>query len=224
MKDKIMMKDKIKSKLDEIRAGNGNSVPIDEITSVVESILTSMSGDISSSDFTLYHELEVLALYIDNAKMEIASLRPDEIQQEHIPSATDELDAIVAHTEEATGTILDAAEKLEELAASSDKKTAETITEAVTSIYEACNFQDITGQRITKVVKTLKHIEEKVDALISAFGEHVNNGLEERKKTDGETKKRNEELSEDQKLEHGPQLKENAQSQQEIDAILFGND
>ena len=218
------MKDKIKSKLDEIRADNGDSVPIDEITSVVESILTSMSGDISSSDFKLYHELEVLALYIDNAKMEIASLRPDEIQQEHIPSATDELDAIVAHTEEATGTILDAAEKLEELAASSDKKTAETITEAVTSIYEACNFQDITGQRITKVVKTLKHIEQKVDALISAFGEQVNNGLEEKKKADGETKKKSEERSEDEVLMHGPQLEENAQSQKEIDAILFGND
>ena len=218
------MKDKIKSKLDEIRAGNGDSVPINEITSVVESILTSMSGDISSSDFKLYHELEVLALYIDNAKLEIALLRPDEIQQEHIPSATDELDAIVAHTEEATGTILDAAEKLEELAASSDKKTAETITEAVTSIYEACNFQDITGQRITKVVKTLKHIEQKVDALISAFGEQVNDGLEEKQKADGETKKKSEERSEDEVSMHGPQLDENAQSQKEIDAILFGND
>ncbi len=218
------MKDKIKSKLDEIRAGNGDSVPINEITSVVESILTSMSGDISSSDFKLYHELEVLALYIDNAKMEIALLRPDEIQQEHIPSATDELDAIVAHTEEATGTILDAAEKLEELAASSDKKTAETITEAVTSIYEACNFQDITGQRITKVVKTLKHIEQKVDALISAFGEQVNDGLEEKQKADGEMKKKSEERSEDEVSMHGPQLEENAQSQKEIDAILFGND
>ena len=218
------MKDKIKSKLDEIRAGNGDSVPINEITSVVESILTSMSGDISSSDFKLYHELEVLALYIDNAKMEIALLRPDEIQQEHIPSATDELDAIVAHTEEATGTILDAAEKLEELAASSDKKTAETITEAVTSIYEACNFQDITGQRITKVVKTLKHIEQKVDALISAFGEQVNDGLEEKQEADGETKKKSEERREDEIPMHGPQLEENAQSQKEIDAILFGND
>ena len=218
------MKDKIKSKLDENRADDGDSVPIDGITSVVERILTSMSGDISSSDFKLYHELEVLALYIDNAKMEIASFRPDEIQQEHIPSATDELDAIVAHTEEATGTILDAAEKLEELAASSDKKTAEIITEAVTSIYEACNFQDITGQRITKVVKTLKHIEQKVDALISAFGEQVNNGLEEKKKAGGETKKKSEERSEDEVLMHGPQLEENAQSQKEIDAILFGND
>ena len=91
------MKDKIKGKLDEIRADHSETVPIGEITAVVESILTSMSGDISSSDFKLYHELEVLALYIDNAKMEIASLRPDEIQHEPIPSATDELDPTLAH-------------------------------------------------------------------------------------------------------------------------------
>ena len=160
----------------------------------------------------------------DKIKSKLDEIRADEIQQEYIPSATDELDAIVAHTEEATGTILDAAEKLEELAASSDKKTAETITEAVTSIYEACNFQDITGQRITKVVKTLKHIEQKVDALISAFGEQVNDGLEEKQKADGETKKKSEERNEDEVSMHGPQLEENAQSQKEIDAILFGND
>jgi chemotaxis protein CheZ len=214
------MKDEIKIKLDKIRADHSDSVPIDEITSVVESILTSMSGDISSSDFKLYHELEVLALYIDNAKLEIAALRPDEIQEEHIPSATDELGAIVAHTEEATGTILDAAEKLEELAASSNKKTAAVISDAVTSIYEACNFQDITGQRITKIVKALKHIENKVDALISAFGEQAQKNLAKK----AEIQKEEEAPKEDEDLLNGPQLVEKAQSQQEIDALLFGDD
>ncbi len=43
----------------------------------------------------------------------------------------------------------------------------------MTQVYEACNFQDITGQRITKVVNTLKHIEEKVEALVSAFGDEI---------------------------------------------------
>jgi chemotaxis protein CheZ len=215
-----MMKDEIKIKLDEIRADHSDSVPIDEITAVVESILTSMSGDISSSDFKLYHELEVLALYIDNAKLEIAALRPDEIQEEHIPSATDELGAIVAHTEEATGTILDAAEKLEELAASSNKKTAAIISDAVTSIYEACNFQDITGQRITKIVKALKHIEKKVDGLISAFGEKAQKNVTKK----AEIQQEEGAPKADEDLLNGPQLVEKAQSQQEIDALLFGDD
>ena len=36
---------------------------------------------------------------------------------------------------------------------------------------EACNFQDITGQRITKVVNTLKFVEERIDAMIEIWGE-----------------------------------------------------
>jgi len=89
--------------------------------------------DISLAGMRLVSEVPHPVDKTCHAKMEIASLCPDEIQAEHIPSATDELDAIVAHTEEATVTILDAAEKLEELAASSDKKTAEAITEKVTT-------------------------------------------------------------------------------------------
>src|SRR5439155_10067 len=49
----------------------------------------------------------------------------------------------------------------------------EKVTDAVTQVYESCNFQDITGQRITKVVRALKHIESKVDALVGAFGEDI---------------------------------------------------
>ena len=45
--------------------------------------------------------------------------------------------------------------------------------DATTRIYEACSFQDITGQRITKVVKALHGIEEKVDAFVAAFGDEI---------------------------------------------------
>ncbi len=51
-----------------------------------------------------------------------------------------------------------------------------------------------------------------------------NDGLDEKKKAEGETKKKDEKLSEDEKLMHGPQLVEKAKSQKEIDALLFGDD
>src|SRR3546814_10175717 len=50
---------------------------------------------------------------------------------------------------------------------------AEKITDAVTRVYEACNFQDITGQRITKAVKALQHIEQKVAGLPAVFGADI---------------------------------------------------
>src|SRR6202021_1194177 len=84
---------------------------------------------------------------------------------------TDELDAIVAHTASATNAILESCETLDEVGTAVSGEMAAKLTDATTRIYEACSFQDITGQRITKVVATLKAIEEKVASIIAAFGD-----------------------------------------------------
>ena len=180
------------------------------VASVVEAVVASLSGDMSVADLKLYHELEQLARYIQSAKRELAQIQPKDIS-ERIPAATDELDAVVLHTAEATGTILDACEGIEKLTATMPSETGNTVASAVTRIYEACNFQDITGQRITKVVKTLKYIEEKIDALLTAFGE----GL-----TDVPPPPPPEPEDENARLMHGPQLPAVANKQDEIDAIL----
>ena len=190
----------------------------DEIQEVVTEMLTSMEGDLSEMNLKLYAEVESLARYIVTAKSEIAALRPDEIMSDHIPSATDELDAIVGSTEEATNGILQAMESLEGLTAEMDPAMAEKVTEAVTLVYESCNFQDITGQRITKVVKALKHIEDRVDALVAAFGDEIHKYREQQPARE-EPKK-----SADEKLLNGPQLPEQAGNQAEIDALLASFD
>jgi chemotaxis protein CheZ len=95
-------------------------------------------------------------------KAEIAEISVDAITESHIPNATDELDAIVAHTAQATDQILESCETLDRMAEVLDDEQAEMLRNATTQIYEACGFQDITGQRITKIVKALKMIEAKV--------------------------------------------------------------
>ncbi len=186
-----------------------------EITDIVQNVLHSLSGDVSARDIRLYEELESLAKYIREAKTEIATLKPADISEEHIPLATDELDAIVAHTEEATGTILDCAEKIEEVAKDIDKAAAAALEECVTRIYEACNFQDITGQRNNKVVKTLKHIEERVNNVVVALGHEEGAAPEAKKKTEPSSQEVN-----DSDLLNGPQMPEEAFSQDDIDALL----
>src|SRR3546814_13096527 len=54
-----------------------------------------------------------------------------------------------------------------------DTEVGAQVSASVTSIFEACGFQDITGQRITKVVTALQKIETKVDALLNAFGDDI---------------------------------------------------
>lgn len=206
-------------RLEALRRDLGESVRIDQIADVVRAMLTGMSGDISAADLKLYHELESLAIYIHKARAEIASLRPQEIQDHYIATATDELDAIVDATEAATNNILDAAEQIENALADAPPDLAERLSSVTTQIYEACNFQDITGQRINKVVKTLKDIETKVEALVAAFGpairaeeDHDRGAAEDdRPPTDDD-------------LLNGPQLPHAASRQDEIDKLLASFD
>jgi len=209
----------LSSRLDDLRQQHGESVRIEDIASVVESMMATMKGDLSAADLELYSELEALAQYIHAAKAEIAALRPDEVKDKVLPKASDELDAIVAATEAATNTIMDATEKLEGLMDGVDEDQSMVIMNATTEIYEACGFQDITGQRITKVVKALKDIEEKIDALVEAFGSEI----EKYKKSAPEEESEPEAVT-DQDLLNGPQLKEKAQTQEEIDALLASFD
>lgn len=201
-------------RLDAIRREHGDTVRVDQIADVVGAMLGTMTGDIDGEDLRLYREIESLADYIHAAKAEIAALRPGEIKNEFIASATDELDAIVGATEAATNEIMDAAEHLESLSPMMDAQVAERMTEITTRIFEACTFQDITGQRITKVVKMLKEIEGRVENLVKAFGSEM----------DGPAKAAPSAAPSDEDLLNGPQLPSNAADQAEIDRLLASFD
>jgi len=162
--------DPLAERLGRIRADHPQAEP-DVVAEVVRAVLSTMSGDLSAKETSLLSEVEELGRIINSAKKEIAALRVDDITDNQIPFATDELDAIVQHTATATNAILASCETLDQVAEEVSGETMKQLQEATTRIYEACSFQDITGQRITKVVGTLKTIEAKVGQLIATFGE-----------------------------------------------------
>lgn len=211
------------------KSANGHSGPVasalaaasgplsrEEVAAIVTEVVGTMEGDLSAVDLKVYGELEDLAQYIRNARAEIAAIRPSEIQSRDIPTATDELDAVVGATEKATGEILDCAEQIQTIAEGlEDAAAKDQLVTLVTNIFEASNFQDITGQRITKVVKTLKHIEAKIDALVEAMGEEAD-GAQGTKAPATDMS----EPADDATLLNGPQLPEAAIDQDEIDRLL----
>ena len=207
----------LQQRIEELRAERGDTIAITEVAEVVQSLMQTMAGDLSSLDIKMYKELDDLASYVRAAKQEISEIHPHDLRSNHIPEATDELDAIVAATEEATGNILDSAEVLEALALKVDEDSAKQITEVVTKIYESCNFLDVTGQRISKVVNTFKHIDEHLDKLVAFFGGEI-------KKTGAAIQKKNSEEKSDHDLLNGPQLADQAATQAEIDALLASFD
>ncbi|MBP2303020.1 protein phosphatase CheZ [Azospirillum picis] len=220
----------LRQRLDAAFAEAAQPLSREEVTEIVRTILSSMDGDISATDLRLYKEVVDLAKFIETAKQEIAALQPADIRDEHIRSATDELDAVVGATEKATFAIFDACDAISAVAGQTEAATSATLNDQVTKIYEACNFQDITGQRIGKVVRTLKHIEAKVDMIVAAFGSEVRQNHAPRlaKLAAEEAEAAHyEPMSEeeaDKQLLHGPQMPGAAMDQDEIDRLLASFD
>lgn len=187
------------------------------IAEIVQNVLDTLQGDLTKREIAVHKDLEALAELIQQAKRDIAALRPEDIKREHIPQATDELDAVVAATEKATEAILDAAERIEEIARGLDGEQAKALADSATRIYEACNFQDITGQRVSKVVATLRQIEDRVGELVAAVGGESGAANADRPRDPAATKQADE-------LLHGPQLPANAISQEDVDAFFSGGD
>ncbi len=160
-----------------------------------------------------------LASFIKMARCEIAEIRPQDISEKHVQTATDELDAIVESTEFATNNIFEAVEAIEALTESMDPALAEKVTGHVTEVYEACSFQDITGQRITKVVKALKLIEEKVDALVDLVGAERDAGFADRQAARAASEAQSSKRP-DEHLLNGPQFEQDAVDQSDVDALL----
>jgi chemotaxis protein CheZ len=203
-----------------IRARHPTSEP-HVVAEVVRAVLATMHGDLSATETSLLSEVEELGRTIATAKAEIAALKVDDINVDHIPSATDELDAIVAHTAAATDSILEVCETLDGVAAALGRREGDAVAseaasrlqDATTRIYEACSFQDITGQRVTKIVTTLKTIESKVGSIVAAFGERRHAQVAKAADPAGPAS-----------LLNGPQLPAMAMAQTDIDKLLASFD
>lgn len=209
------LQDQVRTALSEAKAPLTDA----DVARIVTEIVRNTDVELTQLDLQVFREIDGLAKYIQTAKAEIAAIRPDEIRDAFVPLATDELDAVVAATEEATGIILDNAEKVMEAASELEEPAQSKLIEMVTAIFEACNFQDITGQRITKVVTTLKHIDERIQALAAVLGEEVDRCTV----PDTVEAVESSELD-DEDLLNGPQLPESAIDQDEIDKLLAGDD
>jgi len=178
------------------------------IEAAVRVVLGSMAGDLTAAEAALLAELEDLGRTVACAKQEIARLKVDDITDSHIPKATDELDAIVEHTAHATNEILDCCEVLENIIPRIGEEPAQALQGVTTRIYEACSFQDITGQRIGKVVAALKAIEARVASITGRYMDDREPPAPETAPTEG------------RRLAEGPQLPGAGISQADIDRLL----
>ncbi|MFT4074622.1 MAG: hypothetical protein QM647_03755 [Asticcacaulis sp.] len=151
-------------------------------------------------------DFQSIADSIAQARAEIGELNPNGA----FPNAGAELAAITQDTENATNTIMTAAETIMALD-SADPQIGDQVMTEVMKMFEACAFQDITGQRVSKIVRLLNQIEARVADLAAAIGTGEEVAVAEL--TAAELRARN-------LLLNGPALAGPETSQMDIDALF----
>jgi chemotaxis protein CheZ len=126
-------------------------------------------------------------------------------KERRMTRAAGELGAAIDGMEQATHSILKSAEGIDEsakalgaaLKTEYERGLAQDIQDQVVQVFEACNFQDLAGQRIGKVIAMLGGIEQQLAAMLVQFGgtarapadaaKRTNGGLINGPKLDGDT-------------------------------------
>lgn len=225
----------LKEQLDALEDIKGDTVPADDVRAFVALVKNFFSGDFEmqgkgKTNPEMFGKLSELAKVINSARRELAGVNAQSLHQEELPHASQELEEIVKTTEKATNKIVDSCEHIQKVNARIQDRLMmidppidedalmgieDAFAEAenhISSVYEACNFQDLTGQRIKKVMKVLQDIERQVMHLVIVFGLQGkgDNLSEEDKKA----------LLEEAALLQGPNREGEGLEQDDIDDIL----
>ncbi len=132
----------------------------------------------SELDRRLQAEVFGLIRYIQRLRQEIAGIAQEKDDQTAFDTMADRLDAIVESTAQATDTILAAMEEIdgfvEQLRAHPEPSGIDSLCDGIVTktmeAMETCSFQDLTGQRINKIVGSMSFVEERVNAMAELFG------------------------------------------------------
>ena len=197
-------------RMSSVKEKFNDTVAVDKIGEIVGEVLSSVKGDVTLAELHFQEELRGLVQFIEKTKVEISYIRPKHLSEERLPDASNHLDEVVEATAVAADTIMDAAEEVSTVAEQLEGELKEKLEQATMKIFEASSFQDITGQRVSKVVETLKYLEIKLADLSKSI--------------DDADEDEDNHLSDDERhhkeLLDGPQLSTTANDQSAIDDLL----
>lgn len=199
-----------------LRDRKETDVSLNDVVALAEITAESFQAFFASMDAAIYRELREIASYITTMKEEIGALQPNDLKARRIPDAGRELDLIVQSTADATNTIMECAEAIMAADATDPAAYKAFVDDKMIMIFEACSFQDITGQRVAKVIDTLQQIEKRVTRFATAINAKDASGFAD------EAERRRLERAQSLML-HGPQGKGEAIDQNNVDALLQGS-
>lgn len=202
---------RIKESLQSIKTNDLKDAQVMDVLGLAQQLTDTMQVFFGSLDKSINEEFVYIANYISKTRDEIAKLRPNDIKEQRIPTAGAELEAVVTDTERATETIMNTAEEVLSLDTSDSDAYQAAVSDAMMKIIEACSFQDLTGQRVSKVVGTLNHVEKRVSDFAKSMGVHDAEASEE----ETQEEKRKKEL-----LLNGPAMGGPETDQSSVDELM----
>lgn len=163
-----------------------------------------------SEAMQVVEELRRFAEEISGMRAEIAQLKASELATERLPAAGRQLGQITETTEAAANAIMEAVEEMLQADAADSAAYKALVSNKAMAIFEACAFQDVTGQLIKRVSETIFQIESRITRIAdrietTAFPEMPLTTRQQRER---------------ELLLNGPQAKAEAIAQDEIDALL----
>ncbi len=143
---------------------------LDPALSALHSFVDRRIAELSAE---LHASVEIADMGESRMAGELARIQEQISQLIAVPAAATrnsglELEAVVQATEAAANTIMEAAEAIQDWVAGGgqDAAAVAVIAARVNSIFEACSFQDVTGQRIRRAIQHLQQVETMLETMV----------------------------------------------------------
>jgi chemotaxis regulatin CheY-phosphate phosphatase CheZ len=139
----------------------------DELHRFVDRRISELSAEIHATVQLVDYSETNLSAQLGRIHDQIASVVAAPVTATHNSGL--ELEAVVQATENAANQIMEAAEAIGSwLQAGGDPAALQAVTRQVNAIFEACTFQDLTGQRVRRAIEHLQHVETMLSRLMGA--------------------------------------------------------
>ncbi|MCE2993276.1 MAG: protein phosphatase CheZ [Alphaproteobacteria bacterium] len=200
----------LEQELEVIRYSKGSGLRFADIEMLIQAMINSTSIN-DPHNIIISQELLSVQNEIQYLKNNLASSSDSSDTYDLIISAITDLRDVFKIQESSTNEILDLSEKIMSIA-SSQQPDKQAIVDAAINICEKCNFQDLSGQRIQRVLNNLSKLEYVICTVLKAFM-----GIQVKRNS---AKEQPVNANDSSTLMKGPQTLDKAPSQEDIDKLF----
>ncbi len=195
------------SRLKDLQNENNGVIDINHVDNIIKKFLEILRPYLKNQqEAEIFHQMEKVLAQFSSLKRDISNMSDEILNKDFIPDITMNLRAVILQTEKSVTGIIDVSDEIAALSKEiNDHEIRESLIIKSTRILELCNFQDLTGQRIQKIVHHLTEIESVIYKMLHAL------------RPDMRLKNK---TTEEQKLLNGPQEEHSSPSQCDIDALF----